>query len=161
MSPNHLYNSFPIQFFKVHLTDPQLAKYGGIVGAQYRRSAFRARVSAGQTEAAAHGRQGPVDAGNIRDGLDEFALLYLAMIQDIRHGHDAAGRNAVSSQEFFPFKGATGGERALDFRGQGYAVPLARFPVGESLVGGKVFAVEQLAEGDELFLLVRISARIT
>src|SRR3954451_7082819 len=35
------------------------------------------------------------------------------MIQDIRHGHDAAGRNAVPGQEFFPFEGATGGERAL------------------------------------------------
>ena len=143
-----------MQRLKLLRTDAQFAEHGSVIGTQRGRCAAWAGVTTRQAETAAQDRQGPINAGRIRNVFDQLAPGYLRMLENFRNGHDPARWNAVAVQQFLPIGRTASRESPLQFDGQGFAVPLARLPVGEAAVTGKLLSTDQPAQCDVLFLLV-------
>ncbi len=98
--------------------------------------------------------RGRSSAGNVKEGLQQFPLHDLGIVQCFRDRYDPAGGDSQPIEHRFPLCGGFVPQRCLELGGQRGAIFLSTLSIGEARVGGEPAGADRLRERLELLLLV-------
>src|ERR687887_2272466 len=124
------------------------------IGTERGRRRSRLWIAARQAEARSHDAHRTIDVRHEFEGLEQFSLENLRMLEHGWHVEDLAGGDAVLVEECGPFLCRPRRKRALELGLQFETAALAVLPAGKARIGDEFLAVDQPAQGLELLLLV-------